>query len=225
MRMTDELIEQNNNKREDLNEENLAVYEDFLVYVRTDLRIDEHASEEVLMDLLDHLLEGQHYGKSAAEVFGSNPKAYADELIENLPREKKRSSVLFAISQVAGLAGWFSLTYGVINLLISLFKPVETDVSLGHLLSLLVVITGIGFVGVVLFFKIMRSMLFKPKKKSFSGYVKAGLAGGGAFAVMMLAIILIPEFGPVISIEWWMFIIAGLLLLAASKIISGFSRK
>src|SRR5690606_34397904 len=122
MRMTDELIEQNNNKREDLNEENLAVYEDFLVYVRTDLRIDEHASEEVLMDLLDHLLEGQQYGKSAAEVFGSNPKAYADELIENLPREKKRSSALFAISQAAGLAGWFSLTYGVINLLISLFK-------------------------------------------------------------------------------------------------------
>lgn len=225
MRMTDELIEQNNNKREDLSEENLAVYENFLVYVRTDLRIDEHASEEVLMDLLDHLLEGQQYGKSAAEVFGSNPKAYADELIENLPHEKKRSSVLFAISQVAGLAGWFSLTYGVINLLISLFKPVETDVSLGHLLSLLIVITGIGFVGVVLFFKIIRSTLFKPKKKPLSGYVTAGLAGGGAFAVMMLAVILIPEFGPVISIEWWMYTIGGLLLLAASKIISGFSRK
>lgn len=225
MRMTDELIEQNNNKREDLNEENLAVYEDFLVYVRTDLRIDEHASEEVLMDFLDHLLEGQQYGKSAAEVFGSNPKAYADELIENLPREKKRSSALFAISQVAGLAGWFSLTYGIVNVLLSLFKPVETDVSLGHLLSLLVVIMGIGFVGVVLFFKIIRSTLFKAKKKPLGGYVKAGLAGAGAFAVMMLAIILIPEFGPVISIEWWMYTIGGLLLLAASKIISSFSRK
>ena len=225
MAMTDELIEQNNSKREELSKENLAVYEDFLLYVRTDLRADEQASEEILMDLLDHLLEGQQYGKTAAEIFSNNPKEYADELIENLPREKKRNAALFILSQVLGLAGWFSLSYGVINLLLSLFQPVETDASLGNLLSILLVITGIGFVGVILFFKIIRSTLFQPKKKPSSGYWKAGLAGAVAFAAILLAVMWIPEFGPTISIEWWMFAIGGLLFLAAAKFTAHFTRK
>ncbi|UTI85476.1 hypothetical protein NIT60_01840 [Mammaliicoccus sciuri] len=38
-------------------EADLEVYEDFLLYVRTDLRVNEHESEVILMDVLDHLLE------------------------------------------------------------------------------------------------------------------------------------------------------------------------
>ncbi len=91
MTYTEELIELNNEKREALSERNQQVYEDFLLYFRTDLRIAEQQAEELLMDILDHLLEAEKEGKTAYDLFGENPKAYAEELIAHLPREKKEA--------------------------------------------------------------------------------------------------------------------------------------
>jgi DNA-binding ferritin-like protein (Dps family) len=80
-----ELIALNNEKRELLNEENKEIYEEMLTYVRM-MNIAEHHIEEVLMDLLDHLLDAQAHGKTAYNVFGKDPKAYCDELISALPK-------------------------------------------------------------------------------------------------------------------------------------------
>lgn len=60
MRDTKRLIEENNQKRKLLSDGNLELYEDFLIYIRTDLRVAEHEGEELLMELLDHMLEAQH---------------------------------------------------------------------------------------------------------------------------------------------------------------------
>lgn len=223
--MATDLIEQNNLKREDLNEENLAVYEDFLLYLRTDLRVDEQASEEVLMDVLDHLLEAQEHGKTAAEVFGNRPQEWADELLENLPREKKRNVAAFVFSQVLGLAGWFSLTYGVIDFLLSLFTPVDNTASLSGLLITFGTVVLVGFAVVVLLFKIIRSTLFQPQKKLRAGYLKAGIIGAAAFAIIVSSAWLIPDFGPVIQIEWWVYAACGLAFLAAAKIFSISAKK
>lgn len=85
-----ELIKQNNEKRENLNEENKNYYTDLMLYIRTKLTLSEKQAEEVLMEMLDHLLEAQEEGKTASQVFGENPQAFADELIEQLPVEEKR---------------------------------------------------------------------------------------------------------------------------------------
>lgn len=225
MTMTRDLIEQNNIKREDLKEENLAVYEDFILYLRTDLRVDEHASEEILMDLLEHLLEGQKYGRTAADLFGDRPLEYADELIENLPREKKRNAGVFIFSQMLGLVGWFSLSYGLINLVIGLFTPMDNTASIGGMLSLLATVIAVSFAVVILLFKIIRSTLFQPKKRMSTGYLKAGAVGAAAFAIIISAAWLIPKFGPDFRLDWWLSAAFGLAFLALAKIFSISTKK
>src|SRR5690606_37498901 len=218
MRKTDELIEENNHKRELLNVENEKVYEDLLLYLRTDLRIDEHAGEEILMDLLDHLVEAQEDGKSAKELFGQSPQKYADELIENLPSQKRRNVSLFSASQVLGLTGWFAASFGMISLIVSFFRPVDNSIALGSLLLMLLSVMLVAFVGVSVIFKIIRSSVFQPQKKKWQAYVKAGLYGAAAFACVVLMAWLFQDFGPVIKLEWWLFLLIGLVFLAFSKL-------
>lgn len=218
MRSAAVLIEENNQKRELLNEENLRLYEEFLLYIRTDLRVDEQAGEEVLMDLLDHLLEAQEEDKAAFELFGESPQAYANEVIEALPKEKKRNAALFIFSQVLSLAGWFSIMFGVVALIMSFFQEVDTSIALGNFLVIFgsVVVFSLSAVSVV--FKIVRTTLFGPKKKRVLGYVKAGLFGGGAIGLIILLSWIIPDFGPVIQMEWWVYVLGGLGLMAAYKL-------
>ncbi|MBD8013796.1 DUF1129 family protein [Planococcus wigleyi] len=218
MRKTDELIEENNHKRELLNVENEKVYEDLLLYLRTDLRIDEHAGEEILMDLLDHLVEAQEDGKSAKELFGESPQKYADELIENLPSQKRRNVFLFSASQVLGLTGWFAASFGMISLIVSFFRPVDNSIALGSLLLMLLSVMLVAFVGVSVIFKIIRSSVFQAEKKKWQAYVKAGLYGAAAFACVVLIAWLFQDFGPVIKLEWWLFLLIGLVFLAFSKL-------
>ena len=54
-----QLIEENNRKREQLTPENEKYYGDMLIYIRLQLSLSEQQSEEVLMEMLDHLLDGQ----------------------------------------------------------------------------------------------------------------------------------------------------------------------
>lgn len=81
-----ELIKLNNKKREKLNEENLKYYEDMLVYLRLSFLKSEQETEELLNELLDHLLEAQEEGKDFTEVFGDDPKQYANELLGEIPK-------------------------------------------------------------------------------------------------------------------------------------------
>ncbi|MFD1032847.1 DUF1129 family protein [Metaplanococcus flavidus] len=218
MRSAEVLIEENNQKRELLNKENLTLYEEFLLYIRIDLRVDEQAGEEVLMDLLDHLLEAQEEDKEASDLFGESPQAYANEVIEALPKEKKRNVALFIFSQVLSLAGWFSIMFGVVTLIMSFFQEVDSSIPLGNILVIFgsVVVFSLSAVSVV--FKIVRTTLFGPKKKRVLGYVKAGLFGGSAVGLIILLAWIVPDFGPVIRLEWWVYVLSGLMLLGVYKL-------
>lgn len=218
MRKTAELIEENNHKRELLNVENEKVYEDLLLYLRTDLRIDEHAGEEILMDLLDHLVEAQEDGKSAKELFGESPQKYADELIENLPSQKRRNVFLFSASQILGLTGWFAASFGIISLIVSFFRPVDNSIALGTLLLMLLSVIFVAFIGVSVIFKIVRSSVFQAEKKKWQAYIKAGLYGAVAFSCVVLIAWLFQDLGPVVKLEWWIFLLFGLVFLAISKL-------
>lgn len=219
MRTAATLIEENNEKRERLNDENLALYEEFLLWIRTDLRVDEQAGEEVLMDLLDHLLESQEEGKSGKELFGDRPQDYADELIEALPREKKRNAAIFIFSQFLSLAGWFSIAYGAVYIVLSFFTEVDTEIALGSILTLLTTVAFAAFLAIWMIFKMMRSTLFRPKKSRTQEYLKAGLFGAAAFGIIVLLVWLIPEFGPVLQLEWWVYVLIGVALIAMAKLI------
>src|SRR5699024_5465418 len=82
----DELIEQINKRQEDLIKENKKYYEDILIYVRLSFDKSEQETEEILSEILDHILLAQEEGRSAVDVFGANPKEYLHELIGELPK-------------------------------------------------------------------------------------------------------------------------------------------
>ncbi|MGO1478994.1 DUF1129 family protein, partial [Senegalia sp. (in: firmicutes)] len=77
---TKELIKLNNEKREKLTDENLKYYEEVLIYIRSSLDKKEVETEEILAELLDHLLDAEENGKTAKEIFGASPTEYAKEI-------------------------------------------------------------------------------------------------------------------------------------------------
>jgi len=220
MRSAKQLIHENNEKRELLTAENKQLYEDFLIYMRTELRIAEYESEELLMDILDHLLEAQENGKDATTLFGSKPKEYAEELIASLPDEKKRYVFPFVISQVFNLLGLFGFIYGLGQLILPYFIETPQSISLGNSVGLILIILVMTYFGIIVFFKLIRSTLFTQNKKQTRHTMwKAGLLGGGSFAIIMLFTWILPDFGPEVQIEWWVYFITGFILVVLSKLI------
>ena len=213
------LIEENNQKRPLLTAENKKVYDDFLIYIRTDLRVAEREGEELLMDILDHILEGQQEGKTATDLFGKNPQSYADEVIAALPTEKKRDIIPYVFSIVFNSLGWFSIVFGIMFLILSKFTEIERTVSFGNLLLILIAINVTGMFGIKFIFKMVRSTLFVSKGKQKWQYLKVGIFGGGSFALILLITWLLPEFGPKLQVEWFVYVITGAVLILMSMVI------
>ena len=85
----EDLIKENAEKQKLLTEENEKVYGDILLYIRLS-SVDEKWSEELLLEILDHILEAQEEGKSAREIVGNDPKAYCEELLAELPKDNNK---------------------------------------------------------------------------------------------------------------------------------------
>lgn len=156
-----ELIEHNNEKRKNLTSENSEYYQNLLVYIRTNALKSERATEEVLLEMLDHLLEAQREGKSAEDVFGKTPKELAEEIIETLPKESLKSNLDFILEIGFMLFGWYLVITGIPPLI----SQEEQTVYLGTLL-----LSGfllIGSITTLMFFVFgfLKSTAFKDKSK------------------------------------------------------------
>lgn len=82
----DGLLKKNAELQQKLNKENKEYYGDLLVYIRLKtLARSEQKSEEILLEILEDILEGQAKGVSAEEYLGKNPKQIGDEITKELP--------------------------------------------------------------------------------------------------------------------------------------------
>ncbi|MBS4196843.1 DUF1129 family protein [Lederbergia citri] len=204
-----ELIEENNRKRELLTKENEVYYSDMMIYIRLQMSLSEQQSEEVLMEMLDHLLEGQEEGKTANDIFGDDPKAFADEIIEQLPKEKKRAVIPFVTGIVANIVSWVLMIRGVLFLVLSQFTKVKTEVYLiGTIVVALVIACFVAFT-IWFIFRLIKNSLFKEKKSTKMDMLKAGLVGAAGMAVVIVATKFTPEVGPSFNFSWWASLIAG----------------
>ncbi|MBZ8120120.1 DUF1129 domain-containing protein [Bacillus cereus] len=122
MRMNaQDMVELNNKKRELLTSENEAAYGDMLVYLRIS-NVPQQQMEELLLEILDHLIEAQAENKSAYDIFGNDLQSYCDELISALPTQtklEKTSLIGFSISLllviqfgIDAIVSFFILTFG-----------------------------------------------------------------------------------------------------------------
>ena len=85
---SEQLIEKNNQLREQLNPANKAYYENLLLYLRTkSLSKNDHQVETLLLEILQDMLEAQANGVSSEDYFGKSPQTYANDLIKVLPND------------------------------------------------------------------------------------------------------------------------------------------
>ncbi|RWR07835.1 DUF1129 family protein [Siminovitchia fortis] len=209
---SEELIEENNQKRELLTPENEAYYSDLLIYIRLQFSLSEQQSEEILMEMLDHLLDGQEEGKTAKDIFGDDPKAFADEIIEQLPKEKKRDVIPFIAGIIGNIAGWVLMIRGVILLVLSQFIEVKTEVNL---FAAGVVSLGIAcFVSLTIWFilRLINNSLFKENRNTKKNMLKAGVTGAAGMGAVLLLTKFTPEIGPSFNFPWWASLIGGAIL-------------
>ncbi|WP_066187998.1 MULTISPECIES: DUF1129 family protein [Gracilibacillus] len=212
-----QLIEENNQKREQLNAENETYYEDLLLYIRTDWHVSEQQAEELLLELLNHLLEGQQEEKTAAEIFGDNPKTYADQLIEQLPQEEKGSRFDFVTSLLLQMGAYVLIIRGVLLPVLSLFTEVNSEVNLFSLLLQVLVIAFMVFGIIRYIFYVMHKSVFTVNRAAWKEYVKVGVTAAFGSCVVVLGVIWLPEIGPSFGFPWWLSLLLGVVVAWAAK--------
>ncbi|SEN05503.1 Protein of unknown function [Mesobacillus persicus] len=209
------LIEENNRKRERLTPENEAYYSDLLIYIRLQFSLSEQKSEEVLMELLDHLLDGQQAGKTAKDIFGDDPRGFADEMIEHLPKEKKREFIPFIGGIIGNILGWVLIIRGVLFLVLSPFTDVDTMVHPISVMVIALIIAAFVIFTIVFIFKMVERSLFKEKRKTRRETMIAGFIGAAGMAAVLLLVKFLPESGPSFDFSWWASFLVGSVILFA----------
>lgn len=135
------IIERNAELQEKLEQPNKDYYGNLLVYIRIMSFIrDEKKSEELLLEILEDIVEGQSKGISAEQYLGANPKQVADDIIKELP-----INVMDLIKLIASGLGMYYLFTLIPSLVAS-----NTAVDIGNFL-----ITGI-----YIFFLIIVGLMF-----------------------------------------------------------------
>ncbi|MCO7127099.1 DUF1129 family protein [Sporolactobacillus shoreicorticis] len=209
-----QLVADNNEKRKLLTKENEKYYDDMLVYIRIKSKVSAQESEEILMELLDHLIEGQQDGKTAADIFGKNPKGYADELISELPKETFRTRLPF-FGILAGIfISWSLIGRGLFSLITGLFTVLDTRVYLGTVVIetlywLIFALLMIWFV-----FRCVERSLFNKKRALLKQMILAGIVGvlGSAPGFILIFFHLVSNFGPSFAFGWLPSLASGALL-------------
>ncbi|MGE7621586.1 DUF1129 family protein [Viridibacillus sp. NPDC096237] len=204
------LIADNNEKRKLLTKENEVYYDKILVYVRAHILLSERQSEEVLTEILDHLLIAQEEGKTARDVFGPNPKMYAEEIVEALPKEKKGSIVTFGVEILCDIIGWF-IIIGSIGRYFTKSDQIYLYSSIINVVA--VVVIGSGLLYVIL--KQLKQGAFEETMSKCT-ILKSGMFGVVTFGLFIAILYFTDELGPLVNITWFAQFGAGSALLLIS---------
>lgn len=216
-----ELVKLNNEKRKQLNDENLKYYEDVLLYIRTSLGKKEIETEETLAELLDHLLDAQENGRTAEEVFGQEPQEYAKEITEELPTMDLKEKILFFGPSLLFLFAGILLANSIIGSLISYalnIGNIKDTIYLGSLLVEGVLILIISAVFLYLFMKSVRDSNSNIKNK-FIEFLVYWLFASLYIALFTLIFYFVPDFGYIITVPIYIQILLGAILAISGYII------
>lgn len=141
-RETKELLKKNNESEKQINKENEGIYTDMIVYLRG-ADITEHNQEKVREDLIEMIVHGQERGDDIQKVIGDNYKEICDEIIAEMPKKTKIQKVMETITfglDILCILGFIYIIRGCINMLISGDKSSYLDVTLGEVISNVVIV-------------------------------------------------------------------------------------
>ncbi|RDW15064.1 DUF1129 family protein [Oceanobacillus chungangensis] len=219
-----DIVQLNNDKRKMLHEENLAYYEDMLIYIRLNANKSEQQTEEVLLELLEHLLHAQTEGKTAKDVFGDDLKAYCDEVIEEIPSEQTKDTAKLLSFIVIQFLAIISLCHGIISFGLNYFFDLGSNFITFQLGSGVIIILGY-LISLYLFIKIimkwMKQTSFKKKKtKPWVEFLQVWIISMVFIGVFILIPIITPGFGTTISLPILTFAVIGAVLYLISFILN-----
>ncbi|MGA5739581.1 DUF1048 domain-containing protein [Bacillus bombysepticus] len=163
-----EMVQLNNKKRKLLTPENEAAYGDMLIYLRL-TSVPQKQMEELLLEILDHLLEAQEDGKTAHNIFGEDLKAYCDELINSSEHQNsfQQAAVIgFAVSLLLAVQIGYDTFTTLIQKLFSNTNTSGIPFSIpGTILSAIVLTIG-AFITFSLFRRFSFTILVSWKQKA-----------------------------------------------------------
>ncbi|MFN7251404.1 MAG: DUF1129 family protein [Anaerobacillus sp.] len=216
-----EMIEINNAKRKQLSEENRKYYEEMLVYIRLSYNKSEVETEEILSDMLNHLLEAQLEGKNATDVFEDNPKAYADEIIGELPKMITKERFLLStmgILYFIGVSTFLSGVFSIISHYVFNFGAIYREFHLVSVIIKTIVSIPIAFILLYIILQYLRWACFKKVNKiaEFFFFWVYGMLSIGMFLVIFLVT---PDVGRVVEISMFVIIVIGIVLYLFANMI------
>lgn len=157
-----QMIRENNRMQEQMTPSNLKYYEDMVIYIRTS-PVNEIRGEELLLEMGQHLLDAQHKGKSAEEVFGNDPVAYCAELVENLPKQKGLSQLQYNVMIPWVALTWFFFAQALIGFVTLWTGGSVEKVSQVRISTLLLIAAG-SYILIKLIMNFMNRETFQPEE-------------------------------------------------------------
>jgi uncharacterized membrane-anchored protein len=218
-----DMIKLNNEKREHLSDVNKEYYEDMLIYIRLNTNKSEQQTEEVLLELLEHLLEADRNGQTAKDVFGEDLKAYCNELISEIPGEKTSKNISFIAFLILDLLAILTIFQGVVGYGLYLFGLGGKYFSfpIGSGLLIVIIDLFILVVWIVVILKWIKNSSFKEKKpKKWIEFLQLWLICMVFIGLSIGVFIVIPDFGKTLHIHLLAVIIIGIFLYIVKFIIN-----
>ncbi|WP_019910800.1 DUF1129 family protein [Paenibacillus sp. HW567] len=204
MATAQELIQWNLEKRSKLTGKNREYYEEMLLYIRLSSGRSEQQTEELLLELLDHVMEAQEDGRSAEQVFGANPKAYCDELIGEIPREKLKKRMLFAARMTLiflSVTNFFSGILGAGMYYLFDLGSGTTEFSAGSTTVIFIVDVLILYVFILAVMHWLKASTFRKAKTSiWREFLQMWVMCMLHIGLFVAVIVWTPDFGPAASI-------------------------
>ncbi|MFD1172196.1 DUF1129 family protein [Oceanobacillus picturae] len=215
-----EIIELNNEKRTRLTEHNLKYYEDMLLYIRLNGNKSEQQTEEVLLEMLEHLLQAQEEGKTAEEVFGDDPKAYCKEVVEEIPTENRKNQASLIMMVILQFLGFFAGSYGILGTALNYFFDIGsalTTFSIGSGLVILVIdllLLGAFILAILKWIK--QSTFSKKETKNWVEFLQVWAISTAFIGLIVVIHFFMPSFGKEISIPTYYLAILGVIFYVFS---------
>lgn len=214
-----DLVELNNEKRQMLSIENLKYYEDMLIYIRLSHNKSDQETEEILSELLDHLLAAQEEGRSAEEVFGNDPRGYANAIIGELPKMVTKERVnyfVMAILYFFAAAAISSFVFTLIGHYLFKIEPLTKEIFVGSFTLQTILSVPIAFLLLYSLIQFLRWTCFRKLNKGLE-FLLYWLFGMASIGIFMVLIVITPDFGPTVEVPVYAVLLLGIVLYVVAR--------
>ncbi|CAM3009117.1 MULTISPECIES: DUF1129 family protein [Staphylococcus] len=211
MKSTDKLTRENNVKALRLNNTDREIFENYMAYVRAELRVNSHDSEKMLNRILKRLLVAEDKGTHAMDFFDHDPKAHARKEIKALPNETFINICKYIIQHFILLLGLFCFLKGFIGFFIRTSRIYLYTFPITIVVGIVII-----FLFIWMLFKTIQMQCFS---KSHWSWILAYIIIL-CLMISLFYVIFIPQsflaFGPYIRVGNWTFILISIALVPIS---------